>query len=679
MLASGGRQPTGPADAIELEAFAHEMEPRLRDSTIDRWGRPDPDRITILFLPCNMRIGGAERQLVDLATRLDRRRFRPLVCCFREVGPFYDELLDAGIPARFFNLRPYYDLRAIKAIWTVARILRREKVDIVQTYEFNTKVIGWLAAKIARTPVVVSAEHATGEMGDTALKNRVLMLLQRLCHRFIYVADAQRRFYEGERGFHSKRSRVIYNGIDPDRFDPDVIEATSKSEWGIPEGAPVVGITAVLRPEKAHEVLLDAAPRILERIPKAHILIVGDGPERERLEAKVSEMGLGSHVHFTGFRTDVERVLPLFDVAVLCSDPVVETFPLSLLEAMCLGKAVVATDVSGVSEIVEEGVTGRLVGVRDPQALAERVADLLAEPERAREYGAAGRARVLERFTTKVMIGSYAGFYREELDRRRPSRSEMPLHSERVDVLGVGVDPFPLTELLDRVQAFVVDGGRKRVVLYANVHVLDQGYGDGELRRIINRADLVYVDGAGVRLAAALLGRWLPRRMTGADWIHDLCARAASEGTRLYFAAGRPGVSERAKTILEGDHPGLRVVGTHHGYLSEDPAANESALDDMERAQPDIVLVGMGTPLQERWIRDNRDRIGAPVVWGVGALFDFVTGEVRRGPRWMLDHHMEWAARLLVEPARLWRRYLVGNPLFFARVVRQGWRERVRF
>lgn len=389
-------------------------------------------------------------------------------------------------------------------------------------------------------------------------------------------------------------------------------------------------------------------------------------------------MGLDSKIHFTGFRTDVERIVPLFDVAVLCSDPVVETFPLSLLEAMCLGKAVVATDVSGVSEIVEEGVTGHLVGVRDVEALAERVADLLAEPERARKYGAEGRARVLERFTTEAMVDNYAQFYREELG--RPSETPPPHHDERVDVLGIGVDPFPLPELLDRVRTLVGEGEPRRVVLYANVHVLDQAYGDAELRGIINRADLVYVDGAGVRLAAALLGRWLPRRMTGADWIHDLCARAASEGTRLYFAAGRPGVAERAKSILEGDHPGLRVVGTYHGYLSDDPAANESALDDIERAQPEIVLVGMGTPVQERWIRDNLDRIDAAVVWGVGALFDFVTGDVRRGPRWMLDHHMEWAARLFVEPGRLWRRYLVGNPLFLARVLRQRWRdERVRF
>ncbi len=670
LLAAGGRPPSGPADRIELEAAALGRAGKRVAPGADRWGRPDPDRITILFLPCNLRIGGAERQLVDLAKGLDRARFRPLVCCFREVGPFYDELLQAAIPARFLNMRPHYDLRGLRAIWTVARILRRERVDIIQTYEFNTKLIGWLAARLARTPLIVSAEHATGEVGDTATKNRMLALLQRLCHRFIYVADAQRRFYETERGLHPHRSQVIYNGIDPERFDPGRADALPREEWGIPPRAPLVGITAVLRPEKAHELLLDAAPGILERVPAAHFLIVGDGPERARLEARSAELGLEGRVHFTGFRTDVERIVPLFDVAVLCSDPVVETFPLSLLEAMCCAKAVVATAVSGVPEIVEEGITGHLVPVRDAAALGERIASLLADPERARGYGAAGRARVLEHFTTAAMVERYDELYRGDLERRRPARAADPHHPDRVDVLGIGVDPVPLPELIDSALAFA-RGRARRIILYANVHVLDRGFFDPDLRGIINAADLVYVDGSGVRLAAALLGRWLPRRMTGADWIHDLCARAASEGTRLYFLAGRQGVTERAAGILREQHPGLQVVGTHHGYLSGDSAANQAALADIERARPDIVIVGMGTPVQERWIRDHRMRIAAPLVWGVGALFDFVTGEVRRGPRWLLDHHLEWAARLCVEPRRLWRRYLVGNPLFLARVLRQ--------
>ena len=685
-VAGGGRRPSGPADAVELSATTASPAARAAAGAaadaaapVDRWGCPDPSRVTILFLPCNMRIGGAERQLVDLATGLDRTRYRPLVTCFRETGPFFDELIAAGIPARFLNMRPYYDLRGLKAVLTIAAILRRERVDILQTYEFNTKMIGWAAAFLARTPVVVSAEHATGEIGDTPAKNRLLRVAQRLCDRFIYVADAQRRFYENQRGLAPHRSRVIYNGIDPRRFDPRQVTPLPRAELGLPEDARIVGITAVLRPEKAHEVLLEAIAIVARRVPDVHLLLLGDGPERPRLSELATRLGIAERVHFTGYRTDVARVVSLFDLCVLCSDPVVETFPLSLLEAMCLGKPVVATAVSGVPEIVEEGRTGHLVAPRDATALADRIAALLTDPERRARYGAAGRQRILENFTTAIMCRNYDEFYTRLAEDAKPPPAYLnaclPQHPERVDVLGIGVDPYPLNEVLERAIAFAQEK-TKRLILYTNVHVTDMGYHDANLRRIINSADLVYVDGSGIRVGAALLGRWLPPRMTGADWIYDLCDRCIAHDLSLYFLAGEPGIAARAKTLLESKHPGLRVVGTHHGYLANDPQANAAALADVARTKPDIVIVGMGTPIQERWIAANRDQIEAPVVWAAGAVFDFVTGAVRRGPRWMLDHHLEWAARLVAEPGRLWRRYVIGNPLFLIRVLGQRRRSR---
>ena len=683
-LSTVERDPSGPVDPVVLGG---ELETHRTDSAlpvIDRWGSPDPDRITVLFLPTNLRIGGAERQLVDLAKGLDPRRFRPLVCCFREIGPFFEELLEAGIPVRFFDYRPYYDLRGLRAIFQVARILQRERVHVLQTYEFNTKVVGWLAAVLARTPVVVGAEHACGEVGDTPAKNRFMRLFQRLCDRFVYVAHGQRRFYEEERGLDPDRSVVLYNGIDLDRFRESSQGPVDLLEFGIPADAPIVGITAVLRQEKAHEVLFEAAPAIRARVPGVHFLVVGDGPRREFLEERIQALGLVDCVHFTGYRTDVERIVPVFDVAVLCSDPVVEAFPLSLLEAAAFGKPVVATDVGGVAEIVGEGVTGHLVPVRDPEALGRAVSDLLLDPARARAYGEAGRARIHARFGKRDMIAHYARFYETEVRRAgrfpvalsRPGRGPGGPVSDaltdpspdRVDVLGIGVDPFPLEEVLDRVVGFVRSGGRHRVA-YANVHVVDQGRTDPELVDFINRADLVYVDGAGIRLGARILGRWLPGRMTGADWIHDLCRKAVAEDLSLFFVAGRPGVAAAAAARLQELHPGVRIAGAHHGYLLGNQEETDSALSEVARCRPDIVLVGMGTPVQERWLQNFGDRIDAPVVWCVGALCDFVTGETRRGPKWMLDRNLEWLARLAVEPTRLWRRYLIGNTIFLTRVT----------
>ena len=236
-------------------------------------------------------------------------------------------------------------------------------------------------------------------------------------------------------------------------------------------------------------------------------------------------------------------------------------------------------------------------------------------------------------------------------------------------VLGVRVDNISLQDLLRWVGESVTSDGRQRV-MYANVHVLNTARGNSELRATLNAAGVVYCDGAGVALGARLLGGRLSGRMTGADWIEPLCAACVGRGTTLYLLGSRPGVAACAAERLKARHAGLRVVGTHHGYLA-DPAASAAAIASVNAAHPHILLVGMGTPTQERWIASHQNELEVPVVWAVGALFDFVAGVQPRGPRWMLDHGLEWLCRLWNDPCRLWRRYFVGNPLFILRVLGQ--------
>jgi N-acetylglucosaminyldiphosphoundecaprenol N-acetyl-beta-D-mannosaminyltransferase len=236
-------------------------------------------------------------------------------------------------------------------------------------------------------------------------------------------------------------------------------------------------------------------------------------------------------------------------------------------------------------------------------------------------------------------------------------------------VLGVEIQPLDGIGLIREAMRRAQDGSES-TILYANVHVLNTAYGDPELRHILNKADLVYCDGAGVALGARLLGYQLPGRMTGADWIEPLCQACAAEGFSLYFLGGKPGVAACAAEKLQARYTGLRVVGTHHGYL-DDPAVCAAAIGSVNDAYSHILMVGMGTPTQERWIAAHHHQLDVPVVWAVGALFDFVIGVQPRGPRWMLDHGLEWLCRLWSDPRRLWRRYVVGNPLFVLRVLRQ--------
>ncbi len=234
------------------------------------------------------------------------------------------------------------------------------------------------------------------------------------------------------------------------------------------------------------------------------------------------------------------------------------------------------------------------------------------------------------------------------------------------------MDPVTVAELHARILGFVREGGHA-LVLHANVHGLNLCYRDPGLRSFFNAASLVFCDGSGVMLAARILGERIPERITYADWTWQLAAFAEREGLSLFFLGARPGVAEIAAVRLEERHPDLKIAGVHHGYFDWTVGApeNEAVVAEINAARPDLLLVGLGMPLQERWLMQNWDRLDARVALTGGAVFDYVSGELKRGPRVLTDNGFEWLARLLIEPGRLWRRYVVGNPIFLSRVLVQ--------
>jgi N-acetylglucosaminyldiphosphoundecaprenol N-acetyl-beta-D-mannosaminyltransferase len=218
---------------------------------------------------------------------------------------------------------------------------------------------------------------------------------------------------------------------------------------------------------------------------------------------------------------------------------------------------------------------------------------------------------------------------------------------------------------------------RDGVVLNVNAHCLNLCHEDEGLRNFFAAADVVFCDGAGVRLAVRMLGGRLPVRITYADWLPRLAALAEERGFSLFFLGGRPGVAREAARRLEASHPDLRIVGARHGFFDHWAGSleNGTVVAEINAARPDFLLVGLGMPLQERWLMENRHGLDVGVALTGGAVFDYASGRLRRGPRLLTDNGLEWLARLIVEPRRLWRRYLLGNPLFLARVLAQRWRE----
>jgi N-acetylglucosaminyldiphosphoundecaprenol N-acetyl-beta-D-mannosaminyltransferase len=223
-------------------------------------------------------------------------------------------------------------------------------------------------------------------------------------------------------------------------------------------------------------------------------------------------------------------------------------------------------------------------------------------------------------------------------------------------------------ELLRMVTGWVGTGRRRRV-MYVNAHVLNQSQDRPELRATLQEADLVYCDGYGVRIAAKALDLPTPHRMTGADWIWTLAALCEQSARSIYLLGSEPGVTREAAGRLKRWYPRLQVAGTHHGFFDIGSPHAERVVEDINERRPDIVLVGMGTPKQEDWVQAYCDRLNTDVLWTVGALFDYVSGRVPRAPGWLSDNGLEWIFRLGVEPQRMWRRYLLGNPMFLGRVL----------
>ena len=243
----------------------------------------------------------------------------------------------------------------------------------------------------------------------------------------------------------------------------------------------------------------------------------------------------------------------------------------------------------------------------------------------------------------------------------------------RVLIAGVPVDALTRDDaarwVLERARA----GGPPAYVVTPNAHHVALLRDSMRFRRAYEEAALSVPDGISLVWASRVLGEPLPERVAGVDLFEDVCAAAAAAGIRVFLLGGRPGAADEAARVLRRTYPGLQVAGTYcppWGF-ENDPAEAERVARAVRAAQPHVLFVALGAPKQEVWLQDNLESLGVPVGVGVGAAFDFVSGQVRRAPRWMRGAGLEWLFRLLVEPRRLWKRYAVYNTRFIALVLRQ--------
>ncbi|TAJ32265.1 MAG: glycosyltransferase, partial [Nitrospirae bacterium] len=364
----------------------------------------------VLLLTVGLGIGGTERQVLDLAAGLDRKKFVVTVCALKGEGEIARNLRGHGIKVVTLNGTGAWDFRVL---YRLGAVIREEKPDIVHAFLFWANVASRLVGKILRVPIVISSYR---ELAECRSWGRLIAdrATAPLAHLMTCCSEAVRRVAHETAGGEDKKYVMIYNGVAIDRFDSrrGLPVGPTKSDLGLKENLPVVGTVCRLdEPTKGLTVLLQAMAQLLRPggSPCCQLLIVGEGPALGLLHKLSEELGIAPWVVFAGARRDVEALLPLLDLFVMPS--LSEGFGIAIVEAMASGLPVVATDVGGIPEIVAEGKTGLLVPPGQPGPLAEALRKILDQPDWAQALGARGRQVAREKFSIEAVVARHEALY----------------------------------------------------------------------------------------------------------------------------------------------------------------------------------------------------------------------------------------------------------------------------
>ncbi|MBN1638050.1 MAG: glycosyltransferase [Ignavibacteriales bacterium] len=366
----------------------------------------NPSIINLLQLVNGFAIGGGELKLLELVKTLIEKypnKYNQIICSVGQGGPLQEEFEKLGVKVVIFPKRHRFD---ISLILKVARLMIKEKIDIVQTTLFYADVIGAFAAKLAKVPTVISWEVVT-----QPLVNRhklIYNLAKRNIDYVVTVSNATKNQVIKERNLNPQKVITIHYGIDLKKFQKKNCDS-KRAELKIGKNEKIVGTVARLTEQKGHVFLIDAATSIIKQFSNVKFIFVGDGPLKKQLEAKVVEMEISSNFIFLGFRRDIRELLSVFNIFVLPS--LYEGLPNVVLEAMACSHPLVATRVDGTPELVVDGVTGLLVPPKDSNSLAQAITYLLKNENSISEMGQQGRKRVENLFSLEKQIEHFNNLY----------------------------------------------------------------------------------------------------------------------------------------------------------------------------------------------------------------------------------------------------------------------------
>jgi glycosyltransferase involved in cell wall biosynthesis len=377
--------------------------------------------IRVVHVITGLQHGGAEHQLVNVVTRLDRSRFAPEVISLTGRGPLAASLEACRVPVHGVHATDPVELVRL------VRLMHRQRPDVVETWLYKADLIGGLAASAATSAPILWSVHQTDLQPEPGLRSnvvaaRVCARLSRWLPKLILCVSQEAADCHAAMGYRADKLRVVPNGFDTDHFRPDSeARAAVRAEHGWDDATPVIGLVARFDPQKDHRTFTIAARRVLQDVPEARFAICGRGitAENADLVRLIRASELQDHVALLGVRNDMAAVTAAFDVAV-SSSAFGEAFSIAIGEAMASGVPCVVTNSGNAARLV--GDAGRVVPVRDPRALAAGIVELLGlSRDERRAVGARGRTTIVDRYSLASVVRKYEETY-DEVFRRASAR-----------------------------------------------------------------------------------------------------------------------------------------------------------------------------------------------------------------------------------------------------------------
>ena len=384
--------------------------------------------IRLLFIVNSLVFGGAEKHVVTLANVLDRRRYRLSLAYLKNDDTLLPQLDTANLEGGILscNVSRKIDSDAVRQL---ADHIRAERIEVIVCVNTYSLLYGFLARRAARQPAKIVELFHTTELGS--IEDQLQMLFYRpfirASDRLVYVCRNQQRYWR-KRLLRARQDCVIHNGVDTTHFSNRQCATETqrmRAGYGFDQADYVIGLCAAMRVEKAHGDLLQAVAQLRSTGLKVKCLLIGDGPQRTRIEQQIAGFGLTSHVHITGFQPDVRPAISCCDVMTIVSHHV-ETFSIATLEAMAMGKPMVMSHIGGADEQIEDGKNGFLFPKGDVAALTAALSSLRHRPY-AEAMGQHARLTVEHKFSLAVMVGAYDRLF-------TALAAALPTHRERMRV-----------------------------------------------------------------------------------------------------------------------------------------------------------------------------------------------------------------------------------------------------